>query len=85
MKVLLVEAEPEGLSGIEETISRLSDSGIELERAWELASALERLSQGGIDLILLDLTLPDSQGIVRPHGLSWKALHPDWRDSESDK
>jgi len=64
VKVLLVETEPEGLSGVEETLSNLSDTGIELEKSGQLTSALERLSQGGIDLILLDLTLPDSQGIV---------------------
>ena len=63
MKVLLVEAGPEGLSGIEETISHLSLAGIELERETELAAALERISRGGVDLVLLDLTLPDSQGI----------------------
>ncbi len=64
MKVLLVEAESEGPSSVEEMISRLSDGEIHLERAGQLTYALERLSQGGIDLILLDLTLPDSQGIV---------------------
>ena len=64
MKVLLVESEPDGLSGVEETMTHLAETGIELERAGQLTSALERLSQGGVDLILLDLTLPDSQGIV---------------------
>jgi two-component system cell cycle response regulator len=64
VKVLLVEFEPEGLSAVEETITHLSDTGIELERAGQLTSALERLSPGGIDLVLLDLTLPDSHGIV---------------------
>jgi two-component system cell cycle response regulator len=64
LKVLLVEAEPEGLSGLEETIPRFSDSAIDLEKAGDLTSALKRLAQGGVDLILLDLSLPDSQGIV---------------------
>lgn len=64
MKVLLVEAESEGLSGIEKILAHLPVSGIELEREAELAGALERISRGGIDLVLLDLTLPDSQGIA---------------------
>ena len=64
MKVLLVEAEPEGLSGIKEAISSLGDADLELEWAGQLSAALGRLSQGGIDLVLLDLNLPDSQGIA---------------------
>ena len=64
MKVLLVEPDSDGLSGVGETISRLSGGPIDLERAGHLTSALQRLSQGGIDLILLDLSLPDSQGLV---------------------
>jgi diguanylate cyclase (GGDEF)-like protein len=64
VKVLLVEAEPEGLSGLREAIAQLGDSGVELEWAGQLSSALERLSQGGIDLLLLDLNLPDSEGIA---------------------
>ena len=64
VKVLLVEAEPEGLSGLKEAISELGDAQVELEWAGELSSALERLSQGGVDLLLLDLNLPDSEGIA---------------------
>jgi len=64
VKVLLVEAESDGPTGMEETASRISDGEIELEQVWQLSSALARLSQGGIDLVLLDLNLPDSQGTV---------------------
>lgn len=35
-----------------------------MEWAGELSQALARLSQGGIDAVLLDLDLPDSQGMV---------------------
>jgi Flp pilus assembly CpaE family ATPase len=34
-----------------------------LESRERLSSGLERLAQGGIDIVLLDLSLPDSQGI----------------------
>lgn len=63
VKVLLVEAVPEGLSGLGDTLRALPPGAVELERAGSLASALDRLSKGGIDLALLDLTLPDSDGI----------------------
>lgn len=64
MKVLLVEPDFEEPSEVQEMISRLPEGEIQLETADQLASALERLSQGGVELVLLDLTLPDSQGIV---------------------
>ncbi len=64
MKVLLAEAEPEGLSGLREAISELGEFQVELEWASQLSSALERLSEGGVDLLLLDLNLPDSEGIA---------------------
>lgn len=64
VKVLLAEAEPEGLSGLREAISELGEFQVELEWASQLSSALERLSEGGVDLLLLDLNLPDSEGIA---------------------
>lgn len=64
VKVLLVEAESDELPGMEETASRIGGGEIQLEQVGQLSSALARLSQGGIDLILLDLNLPDSQGTV---------------------
>lgn len=35
-----------------------------LERVRELNQALERLNDGGVDVVLLELELPDSQGLV---------------------
>ena len=64
MKVLLVEARPEGFPETEPVPSSLPGGAVEMERAGDLTSALKRLSKGGIDLVLLDLSLPDSQGIV---------------------
>jgi diguanylate cyclase (GGDEF)-like protein len=64
VKVLLVEAKPEGFPETEPVSSSLPGGAVEVERAGDLTSALKRLSKGGIDLILLDLSLPDSQGIV---------------------
>ncbi len=63
MRVLLVEDEPEGLSVLGGAIDRLGESGVDVELARGLRSALERLSQGGVDLILLDLDLPDHKDL----------------------
>jgi len=62
-RVLLVEPELEGTSGLEEVLGRLRESAVVVEVAWDLDQAFSRLSHGGIDLILLDLDLPDNQDL----------------------
>ena len=62
--VLLVEREPEDLDGLRRAMEVARGGNVELEWVGELTKALERLSQGGIDAVLLDLMLPDSEGIV---------------------
>jgi two-component system, cell cycle response regulator len=64
MRVLLAEAERHVAPGLEEALASLDDTPVELEWAGTLASALERIHHGGIDLLLLDLDLPDSQGMA---------------------
>ena len=64
IRVLLVEREPEDLDGLRRAMADARGGNVELECVGELTSALERLSQGGIDAVLLDLMLPDSEGIV---------------------
>ncbi len=39
------------------------DVAIEVEWVEQLSAGLERLSEGGIDVVLLDLNLPDSRGL----------------------
>lgn len=41
----------------------LEAEGFDVEHADSLQAGLERLRQGGIDALLLDLTLPDSEGL----------------------
>src|SRR5690349_24054552 len=41
----------------------LEKAGFQVERTELLAPGLERLAAGGIDAVLLDLTLPDSEGL----------------------
>ena len=41
----------------------LTSAGLEVETSNTLAAGLERLQRGGIDTLLLDLNLPDSEGL----------------------
>jgi two-component system, sensor histidine kinase and response regulator len=60
--VLLVEDNPGDARLIRESLFDQGRNTFELETADRLATALRRLSAGGIDAILLDLALPDSKG-----------------------
>jgi two-component system cell cycle response regulator len=64
IRVLLVEHEPADLDGLRESLAQSRSGHIDLEWTSELTAGLARLSQGGIDAVLLDLELPDSEGIV---------------------
>ena len=67
-RLLLVEDNPRHAQLFTEA---LGEAGVavagappfELTHVETLAAALERLAQGGIDLVLLDLTLPDGRGL----------------------
>jgi len=61
VRVLLVEENPDGLSLLTDAMSKLDEAGVEVESVFDLNQALERLSQGGVDLLLLDLDLPDAE------------------------
>ena len=63
-KVLLVERETDEAPTLGEALGRTLDGRMQLETASELSEALKRLSRGGVDVVLLDLALPDSQGMV---------------------
>ena len=62
--VLLVEHDPEDLDELRRAVAELRGGKVEIEWVSELAPALERLTQGGIDAVLLDLMLPDSEDMV---------------------
>ncbi len=64
IKVLLVEPDREYLEVLGDRLASIQDMDFELEHAGELSEALARLTRGGIDAVLLDLELPDSQGMV---------------------
>lgn len=65
MRVLLVEDNPEDIGLIGALLAEADDGArFALECADRLDSALKRLAQGGIDVVLLALALPDSQGLA---------------------
>ena len=61
--LLVVEAEPLRLDALREHLQGM-DGNTELLGMGELSGALEELSNGGVDAVILDPDLPDSQGIV---------------------
>jgi Flp pilus assembly CpaE family ATPase len=70
MKVLLIEDNPGDARLIREMLAEERVASFDLERADRLSTGLGRLAVGGIDVVLLDLSLPDSQGLstfVRVH------------------
>ena len=64
VKILLVESDREDLDNLRERFSAVHGGEFDIEWAGELCEALARLTQGGIDAILLTLDLPDSTGMV---------------------
>ena len=63
IKILLVEDNPGDVRLIREMLKETQASLAALEDTPSLMTAVERLAKGGIDAVLLDLGLPDSQGI----------------------
>lgn len=67
IRVLLVEDNPDHACQIKEMLTNESDNGFDLEYADRLSIGLECLSDKDINVVLLDLSLPDSQGIDTFH------------------
>lgn len=61
--ILLIEDNPGDTRIIKELLREGSGTGVALLSADRLSSGLKQLSEGGVDLVLLDLTLPDSKGL----------------------
>ncbi len=67
IKVLLIEDNPGDARLIREILQEETSPRFDLEDAERLDDGLRRLAKGGIDVVLLDLSLPDSQGIDTLH------------------
>ena len=72
IKVLLIEDNPGDARLIREFLYE-AGSGYELEHVETLSSGIERLEKGNLDIVLLDLRLPDSQGLNTLYSLHEKA------------
>ena len=60
--VLLIEDDPADAQLIMEILREEPENAMEILHVDNLAQGLKALARGGIDIVLLDLTLPDSSG-----------------------
>lgn len=61
-RVLLIEDNPGDARLVREMLRDLEDMDFQLESVDRISKGLSRLAEGGIDAVLLDLSLPDGQG-----------------------
>ncbi|MBV8270474.1 MAG: response regulator, partial [Planctomycetaceae bacterium] len=73
--ILLIEDNPGDVRLIREYLAEGTSASLALEHAARLATGLERLAAGGIDVVLLDLSLPDSQGFDTFHQAYARSPH----------
>jgi diguanylate cyclase (GGDEF)-like protein/PAS domain S-box-containing protein len=62
-KILLIENDPAAADEIRATLAAAGSGSFDVEWVRQLSEGLARLSKKGIDAVLLELSLPDSQGI----------------------
>ncbi len=70
MRVLLVEDNPDDAELIQDMLSQIESLDIHYQLADRLSVAFERLDAESVDVVLLDLALPDSQhltGLIATH------------------
>ncbi|HEX4122517.1 MAG TPA: PAS domain S-box protein [Verrucomicrobiae bacterium] len=63
IKILLVEDNPDDVFFLRMVLHKVTGTHFELHPVKTLANGLSRLAEGNIDVVLLDLTLPDSTGM----------------------
>lgn len=63
IRVLVIEDDPGDADLLHEMLSEVQSAAFQVDRAATLQAGLERLAKGGIDAVLVDLGLPDSQGL----------------------
>ncbi|MCB1986763.1 MAG: diguanylate cyclase [Burkholderiales bacterium] len=63
-RVLIITSDITDAKSLKDVLSQAKDDAFEIEWVTRLCDGLERLRAGGIDAILVDLSLPDSQGIA---------------------
>jgi sigma-B regulation protein RsbU (phosphoserine phosphatase) len=63
VKILLIEDNPSDARLIEVMLEHAGNGLLEIEHVERLGAGLQRLAQGGINVVLSDLSLPDSDGL----------------------
>ncbi|HXT02262.1 MAG TPA: ATP-binding protein [Elusimicrobiota bacterium] len=63
LTILLIEDSELQAQVVQRELMRSRRTSFSVEQASRLADGLERASRGGVDAVLLDLNLPDSQGV----------------------
>jgi len=67
IRVLLIDDNPNDGRLIREMLSKSREVSFDVQWEEDLQSGLHRLSRGGVDVLLLDLGLPDSKGLDTFH------------------
>ncbi len=62
-RVLLIEENGKSTAALQDVISEVADAGFAMERTNQLASGLKRLTQGGVDLVVMDVNIPGDPGM----------------------
>ena len=62
--VLLIDANPQDEQLIREELAQIRDCPFQMEQVGTFAAGLARIREGRIDVILIDLNLPDSVGLT---------------------
>src|SRR5262245_4460031 len=63
INILVIEDNPGDTDLLREALDGVREASFVLESAGRLGDGLDRLAGGGIDLVLVDLSLPDSSGL----------------------
>ncbi len=63
MKILLIQDNPDYVSTIKETLSKQVGLEFKVKSAMTLNGGITELSKGSTDIVLLELSLPDSKGL----------------------
>jgi len=63
-RILIITGKPADAEILKDVLGKAHDGPFEIEWLTQLSLGLERLSKGGIDAILVDLSLPDSEGLA---------------------
>ncbi len=64
VNILFIEADPRYARTIADQLARTGDAPVNLDVSGRLSTGLELLAKGDFDVVLLDLSLPDSQGLT---------------------